>query len=119
MSFNANFQDVEESRHNRNFGAEFRTNRIENVKVYGATLDFQRKQGAHDLRIGLEGQANAVVSTANRESALNGSILTQSTRYPSGNNTMSNGAAYFTHTWKITNALVLNDGIRLAQVRGS
>lgn len=116
INFNANYQDVEESRHNRNFGAEFRTSRIENVKVYGATLDFQRTSDAHDLRVGLEGQANSVVSTAYRFSVLTEKTATQSTRYPSGDNTMSNIAAYFTHTWKINEALVLTDGLRLAQV---
>ncbi len=116
ITFNANYQDVEESRHNRNFGAEFRTSRVEKVKVYGATLDFQRSFDAHDVRVGLEGQANAVVSTASKVSAINGSEQPQSTRYPSGDNTMSNLAIYATHTWKITDALVLNDGLRLAQV---
>lgn len=116
INFNANYQDVEESRHNRNFAAEFRTSRIEKVKVYGATLDFQHKSDAHDLRVGLEGQANSVVSTAYRLSVITGNTTTQSTRYPSGDNTMSNMAAYATHTWKINDALVLNDGLRLAQV---
>lgn len=113
---NLNFQDVEESRHNRNFGAEFRTSRIENVKVYGATVDFQHKDEYHDLRMGIEAQTNNVLSTAHRLSVINGSTSPQSTRYPSGDNNMTTIAAYTTHTWKINEALVLNDGIRLSQV---
>ena len=116
INFNANYQDVEESRHNRNFGAEFRTSRTENVKVYGTTLDFQHISDAHDLRVGLEGQASSVVSTAYKFSVLTEKTATQSTRYPSGDNNMSNIAAYFTHTWKINEALVLTDGLRMAQV---
>ena len=116
INFNVNYQDVEESRHNRNFAAEFRTSRIEKVKVYGATLDFQHKEGAHDLRVGLEGQASSVASTAFRYSLLTDKTATQSTRYPSGDNNMSNIAAYLTHTWKISDVLTVNDGLRLAQV---
>ena len=111
-----NYQDVEESRHNRDFGVENRTSRTENVKVYGATLDFQHSSDAHALRIGLEGQSSSVISTASRLSVLTNKTTTQFTRYPSGENNMTTIAAYLTHTWKINESLVLNDGLRLSQV---
>ena len=110
---NINYQDVEESRHNRNFGAEFKNSRIENVTVLGANIDFQKKEDKHDLRVGLDFQTSSVKSTAFKTSAIDGKIGTQSTRYPDGDNTQSNAATYLTHTWKITEGVTLNDGFRL------
>lgn len=116
LNTNINYQNVEESRHNRNFGAPNRTSRTENVEVWGATVDLQRKTARHDLRLGAEAQSNSVVSTAFRLNVDNNTTTTQSTRYPSGDNTMSNVALYATHTWKINDFLALNEGLRLAKV---
>ena len=110
---NLNYQSVEESRHNRNFGAEFKNSRIENVTVWGANIDFQKKEDKHDLRIGLDFQTSSVKSTAFKTSKIDGKIGTQSTRYPDGDNTQASAATYLTHTWKITEGVTLNDGFRL------
>ncbi len=115
ISFNVNYQDIEESRHTRGFGSSNRTSRIEKVKVYGLNLDLQRTVGDHDLRTGIDAQQSSVNSTA---------ILTNvstnvetpngaSTRYPDGDNTMLNAAAYLTHTWKVTDKVTVIDGLRL------
>ena len=115
ISFNANYQDIEESRNTRGFGSANRTSRVEKVKVYGLCLDFQRIKGAHDLRTGIDVQQSSVNSTAfltnvnTNVETLNGA----STRYPDGENTMLNAAAYLTHTLKINDVLTLNDGLRL------
>ncbi len=119
ITFNINFQDIEESRHTRGFGRPNLTSRIEKVQVLGANLDFQRTIGAHDLRTGIDGQRSQVKSTAFTTDASTNIITPNgaSTRYPDGDNSMLNAAVYVTHTWKIDNKWTLNDGIRLGTTR--
>ncbi|MDZ7877555.1 MAG: TonB-dependent receptor [Saprospiraceae bacterium] len=115
ISFNVNYQNIEESRNTREFGGANLTGRVEKVKVYGGNLDFQRTIGAHDIRIGFDAQQSQVKSTAFLRNASTGVETPNgaSTRYPDGNNIMFNAAAYLTHTWKISDILTLNDGFRL------
>ncbi|MBL7818065.1 MAG: TonB-dependent receptor [Saprospiraceae bacterium] len=115
IKLNVNYQDIEESRHTRSFGSSNRTSRIENVNVYGANLDFQRATGDHDLRTGIDMQQSAVKSTSILTN-VNTNVETPSgasTRYPDGDNTMLNAAAYLTHTWKVTPIFTLTEGVRL------
>ena len=107
-----NYQAIEESRHNRNFGSKFRSNRIENVGVIGANLDLEKKIKLHDIRFGLDAQMNSLKSTANKENILVDTLGKLDTRYPDGDNTMNNAALYISHTWKINEQLVLTDGGR-------
>ena len=64
-----NFQDIEESRHNRNFGSSMINHRTENVQVIGANLNLQRITGRHNIRMGLDGQFNTLKSTAEKSSS--------------------------------------------------
>src|SRR6185436_16190910 len=49
VHFGINYQNIEESRHNRNFGSSFLTHRVEKVSVIGANLDFQKIVKAHNI----------------------------------------------------------------------
>lgn len=113
VHFGLNYQDIEESRHNRNFGSNSLTHRIENVSVIGADLDFLKKIRKHDVRFGLEMQLNMLKSTATRDNIIDGTSVKWDTRYPDGDNTMNYFAAYISHTWEINDQLFLNDGIRV------
>jgi hemoglobin/transferrin/lactoferrin receptor protein len=117
MKLNVNYQNVEESRFTRGFGSVNRTGRVEKVTVLGANLDFQKKVEAHQFRLGLDFQAGSVNSTAEAVNVVTGAVSPASTRYPDGDNTQVNSAIYATHTWKITDKLTLNDGVRLANVQ--
>jgi hemoglobin/transferrin/lactoferrin receptor protein len=109
----ASFQDIEESRHNRNFGGANRTDRIENVKVFGFTANGARTWGQNQsLNIGLDAQYNDVVSEASRFNVNTGEITSQSTRYPDGGSQMVNAALYATHSWACDDWL-LNEGLRV------
>lgn len=108
-----NYQAIDESRHNRNFGSDFKNNRIEKVGVLGANIDFLRKLKAHSIRFGADMQMNSLESTANRENIVSGATEKLDTRFPDGDNTMSNFAAYISHTWKINQQVVLTDGLRV------
>lgn len=111
--FGLNYQNIEESRHNRSFGSNNRSNRIENVEIIGANLDFLKFVKTHCIRFGLDGQYNTLKSTANKENIVTGATSVLDTRYPDGDNSMINVAVYASHTWKITDQLTLNDGIRV------
>ncbi len=106
------FQNAKESRHTRRFNKDNLQHRNENVNVIGANVDFQRNISKHSLRFGLDAQYNTLKSTANEESITLGATKPLDTRYPDGNNTMLNTAAYFSHTWKINDEIVLTDGVR-------
>ncbi len=107
-----NYQALEESRHNRNFGSAFRNNRVENVNVIGANLDLQKKIKTNDIRFGADMQMNTLKSTATLENIVTDTSGKLDTRFPDGTNTMNNIAVYFSHTWKINEQLALTDGIR-------
>ena len=116
MKLNFNYQNVEESRYTRGFGGANRTERVENVQILGLNLDFQKNNETHNVRMGVDFQFGKVKSTAQAVSVMTGAISAASTRYPDGDNTQLNAAAYVTHTWKITEGLTLNDGLRLANI---
>ncbi|MFZ7146327.1 MAG: TonB-dependent receptor plug domain-containing protein [Bacteroidota bacterium] len=108
-----NFQDVIESRHSRRFRNNNLSHRNENVNVYGLNLDMQRIVKNHNIRFGLDGQFNTLKSTANNENISTGESEPLDTRYPDGDNTMLNAAAYISHTWNINDHLILVDGLRV------
>lgn len=111
------FQDIKESRHNRNFGSANRTDRNEAVKIYSLNIDYAKKIGkSHEIRYGAEGTFNNVNSTAQRVNVNTGAISAQSTRYPDGGSQFYTAALYATHSWEISPKLVLNDGLRFSYV---
>jgi len=112
MTATFSYQDIEESRNDRRFNNDNRNERVENVDVWGVTVDFQKKRGNNSFRYGIDGQFNSVKSTARKYNVVTGAISSQSTRYPDGDNSMNMLAAYGTHTLRINDKWTLNDGIR-------
>lgn len=106
------FQNLEESRHSRKFGKTDLSHRTENVTVFGANLDFQKTIIQHNFRFGFDGQFNTLKSTASSEDVSTGMLSALDTRYPDGDNSMFDLAVYFSHTWKISEKLLLVDGVR-------
>ena len=78
----------------------------------GANLDLEKHVGDHEIRYGLEDYLNDVTSTAEVEDINTGELDALDTRYPDGGSTMNSWSAYVTHTWEISEQLILNDGIR-------
>ena len=113
MTATLSYQDIEESRYDRRFNNNNRNERVENVDVFGLTVDFQKKRGKNSFRYGIDGQFNTVKSTAHKYNVATGEITPQSTRYPDGDNLMGMIAAYGTHTLLINDNWTLNDGIRV------
>lgn len=112
------YQDVNESRNNRNFGAANLTQRRENVDVYSLNVDFNKtvntknKQNFHNLSYGIEAIYNTVNSEANRTNVNTGAESPQSTRYPDGGGNMTSLAAYISDSWRINNMVSSTYGLR-------
>ncbi len=115
LRLTASYQDIEESRHNRNFGAARRTDRIENVGVAGFLADAQKNWDRQSLHLGIDFQYNDVKSTASRYNVETGDTTTQSTRYPDGDNTMTYASVYATHDWQpgSSDAWTISEGLRV------
>lgn len=113
MTATASYQAIEESRHDRRFNNNNINHRTEHVDVIGLTIDLQKKMNKHSLRYGFDSQFNKLKSTAIRENVSTGDETPVDTRYPGGDNSMNYWALYATHTYEISDKLVLNDGVRL------
>lgn len=114
---NVNYQDISESRHQREYRNDLLDNRFENIKVIGYSIDGRRRWNKHELNIGIDGQFNDVSSSAYRKNIVTSERLKLDSRYPDGENFMNNVAIYFQHLYKIIpEKLILNDGIRFQNV---
>ncbi len=113
MSATLSYQDLEESRHDRRFNNNNRNDRMEHIKVWGLTVDFNKTIGKNNLRYGIDGQFNSLESTAHTTNIVTGVESPQNTRYPDGDNTMNSMAAFASHTLHINELWTLNDGARI------
>ncbi len=118
VKLNLNFQDIEESRQQRDFRRYDRfDSRVEKLKVWGATLSGRKIMGQHEITAGADMQLNYVQSRASRTNLLTGAVSKLDTRYPDGHNHMNNFALFAQHVYKFGNGkLVLNDGLRIQYV---
>lgn len=110
------FQDIKESRNNRNFNAVNLTSRNEHVKVFSGNVDFNKILKEHNFSFGLEGIYNDVTSTAFRKNVDTGVETPQSTRYPDGGSNMKSFAVYVTDLWKLSNTVYTNIGARFNHI---
>jgi hemoglobin/transferrin/lactoferrin receptor protein len=110
------YQAIEESRHQRRFGRTALQSRTEQVGVFGFDVQARKRSQHNDLRIGIEGQFNSLESTAEEKDIETGGISALDTRYPDGDNTMNNVAAYATDSWNFSEQWVLNTGLRLEYI---
>lgn len=116
VKLTTSYQDVEESRITRRFNSNNKDSRVERVNVFGANFDAKHYSGKHELHVGAESYINYVRSEAERRNIVTGALSRINTRYPDGFNKMSNHAIYAQHTYKISDAWTLNDGLRLNNV---
>jgi hemoglobin/transferrin/lactoferrin receptor protein len=110
------YQQIEESRFDRKFNDNDFNQRIEDLAIYTINVDLMKKRGSHEMRYGLEGWYNGVVSSANSVDIVTGESASISTRYASGGASMFSAALYVTHAWELSEKLVVNDGLRFSFV---
>ncbi len=111
------YQAIEESRMDRRYKKNFLNHRMEHLNILTLNADFTKKKGVHEFRYGLDAWYNQVNSTAFQRDIVADSIAPLDTRYPDGGSTMMSAAVYATHTWEISEKLILNDGLRTSYVR--
>lgn len=117
LRFNASYQHIEESRHQRAFRSNNLDSRIEQVGIGNFTLDGKKFWKQHELTLGADAQFNDVQSTARRTHIGTGAATKLDTRYPNGGSNMNYYGLYAQHLWKSRSGKwVLNDGLRVQVV---
>ena len=118
LRINLNYQDIKESRQQREYRQyNHFDSRREQVKVMGFIIDGRKIWKNNELNIGIDGQLNDVKSVADRTNLTTGAITKLDPRYPDGKNSMNYFGIYAQHLLKIKNSKwILNDGIRLQSV---
>jgi hemoglobin/transferrin/lactoferrin receptor protein len=110
------YQSIEESRMDRRFNKDLLNNRIENLDVVTFNADFSKKIAKHELRYGLDAYVNLVKSKAFVKDIVADTTGSLDTRYPDGGSSMKAIAGYLTHTWELSDKMILNDGLRFSNV---
>lgn len=100
FKLDAGYQNVEESRINRNFGSANRNNRMEKVAVYSLAANFETKLKKGNLYYGLENYYDDLKSTAFRNNINTGIVTPLDTRYPNGKNNMMRNDVYISYSSK-------------------
>ena len=97
MNINLSFQNVEESRINRNFGNPNQNSRIEKVNVFAITSDFNSKIGTGNFTYGIDVYHDQLNSSAFRRNILTGVESALDTRYPDGDNTTMRSEGFLSY----------------------
>ncbi|OSZ80853.1 hypothetical protein CAP36_06320 [Chitinophagaceae bacterium IBVUCB2] len=118
LKVNLNYQDIKESRQQREYLRYDRfDSRREHIKVAAFNVDGRKVWGNNEVSMGIDGQLNDVKSVADRTNLTTGAVTKLDPRYPDGKNKMNYFGLYFQHLLKMKNEkLILNDGIRFQAV---
>jgi hemoglobin/transferrin/lactoferrin receptor protein len=100
FKLDAGYQNVEESRVNRNFGNYNLQNRIEKVAVYSLAANFETKLKKGNVYYGMENYYDDLKSTAFKNNINTGVVVPLDTRYPNGKNNMMRNDIYVSYTSK-------------------
>ena len=113
MTFNLAYQNVKESRHNRRFGNYNLQHREENVNVYSATLEMERKFSKGELFYGFESYFETLTSSAYGQNINTGEVSSLDSRYPNGDNNMFRNDLYISYNENISTKTFWNIGGRI------
>lgn len=111
------YQQVEESRHNRNYRSSKLNHRMEKLNIVSVNADFAKKTGKLELGYGAEITYNKAISTAFAENITTGEKTALDTRYPDGGSNTHSYALYATGLYKVSQSVILNGGCRFSHNR--
>lgn len=112
------FQKIDQDRITRRRGNVNRFTQEEDVNVLSLNADLVKAVGSkHELRYGIEATHNIVASTATKKDITTGVETPDITRYPDGGSTMTTAALYVSHSWEVSDKLIISDGIRFSFVK--
>ena len=112
FKLDAGYQNVEESRHNRNFGNYNLQSRIEKVAVYSLAANFETKLKKGNLYYGIENYYDDLKSIAEKTNIKTGIVVPLDTRYPNGENNMMRNDVYLSYSSKRNEATNFSMGAR-------
>lgn len=111
------YQDIEESRNNRNYRSANLNHRIENIKAAILNADFSKKIKQVELGYGAEITYNKVNSSAYTQNIVTGTRSSLDTRYPDGGSNTQSCAAYASSLVNVSEKFTLNTGLRFSGFR--
>ena len=111
------YQNIEESRHNRNFNSSKLNHRIEKLDIVTWNADFKKSIKKNEFGYGAEITYNKVKSSAYFDNISNGQFGALDTRYPDGGSNTQSYAAYATMIHKLSDNLVWTSGFRYSHNR--
>ena len=111
------YQNIEESRHNRNFKSTKLNHRIERVDILSWNADFKKSKGKSEFGYGSEISYNKVSSNAYFDNISNGITGALDTRYPSGGSNTQSYAAYANFIHKFNKKASWVSGLRYSYSR--
>lgn len=111
------YQNVGESRHNRNYRADKISHRKERVNIYSLNADFKKNFKKDELGYGIEANFNEVESKADFENIVTGETGETDTRYPADGSHTESYSVYGSLIHKFNNNFTANAGIRFNHSR--
>jgi hemoglobin/transferrin/lactoferrin receptor protein len=113
LSADLSYQNVEESRHNRNFGNYELQNRIEKVSMLSANINLKRKFTKGELQYGFESYFDDLKSEGFSNNSNSGEIKIIDSRYPNGKNNMFRNDLFAIYNQAISDKTNWNIGGRI------
>ncbi|MCB0278538.1 MAG: TonB-dependent receptor [Calditrichaeota bacterium] len=113
--FNLAYQNIEESRHDRDFGKTALNNQVEKLDIITFNMDALKLMGNHELRYGLEHVYNNVESSADSVNIINQNRGKIPSRYPDGGSQVYSSSLYITDSYEMNESLIFHLGARLSQ----
>ena len=106
------FQQVNESRHDRQLTSIMKDNRFEKVQVWNIAAFWNKDYERSSLAIGSDGALNFLKSSAYKTNLLNDIRSPLDTRYPGGRNYMHHFDGYANYSSELTSKLETSLGLR-------
>ena len=111
------YQQVEESRHNRNYKSTKLNHRIEKLNIISLNADFTKNFKKAELGYGAEVIYNKAKSSAYSENINTGVQSPLDTRYPDGGSNTQSYAVYASGLYKFSEKIIANAGLRFSHNR--
>lgn len=112
LNLTASYQNIEESRINRNFGNPNESSRIDKVAVYAITSDFKTKIGTGDFIYGADIYYDDLNSTGIKKNILTNVESITDSRYPDGKNNTFRAEGFVSYSNNISRTASYNASAR-------
>ena len=112
LNLTASYQNIEESRINRNFGNPNESSRIDKVAVYAITSDFKTKIGTGDFIYGADIYYDDLNSTGIKKNILTNVESITDSRYPDGKNNTFRAEGFVSYSNNISRTTSYNASAR-------